>query len=71
MVLRPLKTPAIGIRNRFYATFLRSQESSIISLPTIITGGNRIADDGDVVTDTCLLKNNLLHYVGAFKHSME
>jgi len=67
MILQPLKRPAIGIRNRFYGTFLRSQERNIISLPTIITEGNRIAHDGDVVTDTFLLKHDLLHYAGTFK----
>ncbi|PUU81697.1 hypothetical protein B9Z19DRAFT_1076464 [Tuber borchii] len=65
-VLRPIKATAIGIRDRFFASFLESKASAIGNL-AVIEEVNKLAHEGDVVTDVCLLKNGMIRYPGTFR----
>jgi len=58
MMLRPLKTTAIDIRQRFFATFRRGQHSREVDDHLIIDCGNLQAHAGDVVLDVCLFRNH-------------
>jgi len=58
-MLRPLKATAIDIRQRFFATFRRKQDSLQVD-QLIIHCGNLRAHAGDVVLDVCLFKNHLI-----------
>ena len=70
-MLRPLKDTAAGIRKRFFANFLeigaQASGNIIMANPAVIDIGNQIAHEGDVITDTCLIKNGIINYPGAFK----
>ncbi|KAG0123314.1 hypothetical protein HOY82DRAFT_619332 [Tuber indicum] len=66
-VLRPLKASAISIRDRFFAKFLESKASSNIGNLSAISAGNKIAHEGDVVTDICLLRNGMISYPDTFR----
>ncbi|PUU74052.1 hypothetical protein B9Z19DRAFT_487094 [Tuber borchii] len=67
--LRPLKDTAIGIRERFLAGFLEGQAAGQIILGNraVIEIGNKIAHEGDIVTDISLLKNRMIGYPTAFR----
>ncbi|PUU77506.1 hypothetical protein B9Z19DRAFT_1128249 [Tuber borchii] len=65
-ILRPLKPKAIGIRERFFATFLKSIFQTRMGDTSVIEVGNRIAHEGDVVTDVCLLENEIITYPDTF-----
>jgi len=60
MMLRPLKATAIDIRQRFFATFRRKQDSLQVHDQLIIHCGNHRAHAGDVALDVCLFKNHLI-----------
>jgi len=59
-MLRPLKATAIDIRQRFFATFRRKQDSLQVDDQLINHCGNLRAHAGDVVLDVCLFKNHLI-----------
>ena len=59
-MLRPLKATAIDIRQRFFATFRRKQDSLQVDDQLINHCGNLRAHAGDVVLDFCLFKNHLI-----------
>jgi len=65
-VLRPLQATAVGIRKRFFAVYLRREQTGAIGTSTTIREGNDIAHAGDVITDICLLKNGLIEYHRTF-----
>ena len=69
-MLRPLKDLAAGIRKRFFANFLeigaQASGNIIMANSAVIDIGNQIAH-GDVITDTCLIKNGIINYAGAFQ----
>ncbi|KAG0135396.1 hypothetical protein HOY82DRAFT_631473 [Tuber indicum] len=69
-VLRPLRDPAVGIRERFFLNYEKHQRSNRGSqcpedLRTL--AGNNIAHGGDVITDIVLLRNNLIKFLRSFK----
>ncbi|KAG0637169.1 hypothetical protein HOY80DRAFT_296330 [Tuber brumale] len=66
-LLRPLKATAIGIRDRFFATFLKSMSSANIGNLSVIAEGNKNAHEGDVITDICLLQNGMISYPATFR----
>jgi len=59
-MLRPLKATAIDIRQRFFATFRRKEDSLPVDDRLIIHCGTLRAHAGDVVLDVCLFKNHLI-----------
>jgi len=59
-MLCPLKATAIDIRQRFFATFCRKQDSLQVDHQLIIHCGNLQAHAGDVVLDVCFFKNHLI-----------
>jgi len=69
MMLRPVKDTAIGICDRFFATFLKSKASGHIILGnhSVIEIGNQKAHEGDVETDICLLEHDMIRYPTTFR----
>jgi len=67
-ILRPLKGTAIAIRERFFATFLKSVASArgIGNIDAIETG-NKAAHEGDIITDIFLLESGLINYPTTFR----
>jgi len=65
-ILRPLKESAVAIRKRFFAFYLREKESGRAGKDPVIEEGNKVAHDGDVITDICLIKNCLMDYKKEF-----
>jgi len=61
-LLQPLQGTALAIRRRFFATFRRVEHLGGSGLVSTILGGNKVAHDGDVVTDICLFRNGLIDY---------
>jgi len=67
MILGPLRETAINIRERFYATYRRSQNEMRVDDPFIIDSGNRRAHAGDVNLDVLLFKNGLIAWEDTFQ----
>jgi len=64
-ILSPLKVFAVRIRERFF-TFQSGELVGEIEDPSEIWIGSDIVPAGDVITDVCMFKNELLHYNGMF-----
>jgi len=65
-VLWYLKDSAVAIRKRFFATYDRKQDQVQNSKDPAIGQGNKVAHDGDVITDVCLIENDLMDYKDTF-----
>ena len=60
-ILSPLKPIAVGIRERFFATFQSGERVGEIKDPSAIWIGDEIEPAADVTTDVCMFENGLLH----------
>ena len=60
--LLPLRKIAVGIRERFFAYYRRKEKLGRIGVRLTIERGNKMAHDGDVVTDVCLFESGQMAY---------
>ena len=67
-MLRPLRQATVDIRSRFFATSRDRVGMGGVGLRTSRDEGNKAAHAGDVVTDICLLKHNMIQYHQTFDH---
>lgn len=64
--LLPFRRMTVGIRERFFAYYRRKEKLGGVGIRLTIETGNKMAHDGDVVTDVCLFESGQMIYYGTF-----